>query len=605
VTSRRLLHILAPVLLAGITIGVYSTTTGGQFTSWDDEFYVTGNLRVQHPSAENLLWFFTHPYFNSYTPVAFMSHAFDWWVWGADSRGHHWHSVLLHAANTLLVFWLALRVLAKRGSDPTTSVLAGSFAAALLFTVHPLRVESVAWISDRKDLLAALFALLASLAYLKGTASDQTRRIGLWLSFSSLLFTAALLSKFLTVFLPAAILVAELTSIPARAWKRELPRLLRLKLFFLPAAIVVGYMAVGAIGAEKPEFTVEGVTLAQRLSLLFASPWFYLTKLALPANLSPLYNFPLLPSTWLTAIPILGITAGAVWLARNGRQGVLGAWTAYLLLLSPTFLFLSPLIQHTADRHSYLATIPLFLLAGGGVAHLWESTLDVGSGRAVRATLALLLLLFASWHAAISIRQARVWESSLSLWSQVVTIAPELPMGYVHLGDAVARAGNLDDAVALYERATRIEKAYGHAWTRIGIIAELKGDREEAERAYRKSVAANPEYAEAYINLGDLLKANGDLEGARAIYRAGIAQNQGHPKLWGALGALQLRAGSPDSALACFERAVACSSVYAEGEWGMAQALERLGRDEEASGHLRKAAELGHLEARKKLSAYP
>jgi tetratricopeptide (TPR) repeat protein len=534
-----------------------------------------------------------------------MSHALDWRLWGADPRGHHWHSLLLHALNTVLVFWLALRLLAKGRPDPETSVLAGSFAAALLFTVHPLRVESVAWISDRKDLLATAFALSATLAYLRGTAPERTRRAALWLSLSFLLFTAALLSKFLIVFLPAAILVAELSLLPTGTWRREISRLLRLKLLFLPPAIAVGFMAAGAIGTERLEFTVEGVTLAQRLSLLFASPWFYLTKLALPANLSPLYNVPLLPSTWLTAAPILGITAGAVWLARNGRSEVLGAWAAYLVLLSPTFLLLSPLIQHTADRHSYLATIPLFLLGGGGVAYLWRSSIDVASGRIVRGTLALLLLLIAGWHATIAIRQAHVWENSLSLWSQVIMISPELPMGYVQLGDAVARAGNLDDAAVFYGRATGIEERYGYAWTRIGIIAQLKGDRAGAERAYRRSVAVNPEYVEAYVNLGGLLEANGETEGARAIYRAALARNARHPKLWGDLGSLHLRAGSPDSALACYERAVACSNVFAEGEWGMAQALERLGRKEEALTHLRKAAELGHAKAREELSGHP
>jgi tetratricopeptide (TPR) repeat protein len=596
---------VASLLLFAAALTVHSGALGGQFLSWDDEQYITSNARIQHLSWENIGWFFFHPYFNSYTPLAFASHAAEWHLWGQNARPHHWVSLVLHGLNSVALFWCGLILLGwRRGGNtrpretpqgkgaPRLSHFAGAATAALLFAVHPLRVESVAWISDQKDLLAALFGLATCLTYFRGTSLNRPRPSWTWLALSTVLFALALLSKFLIVFLPLALLVAELGYLHPDNWKGR-KQLVAWKLPYVIPALIVGAAAVSAVGVDPLGLRAVEIPLTDRLALPFATPWFYVQKLLIPANLSPVYQVRVTASTWFTLLPVLGITLLAYSLWRKKRPGVLAAWAVYLVLLSPTFLFLSPLLQHTADRHSYIATMPLFLLAGGGIASLWERTIGEKTGGVIRLTLAALVLIIAAWHSMLTIRQTRVWQSSLSLWAQAVTVSPDLPIGYLNLGNAVAAAGNIDDAISMYRRATVLEKGYGPAWTNMGVLYQMQGKTKEAEESFRRSIAFSPEYFEAYVNLGEIEEGKENIEGAATLYRQAASHNPGSEKPWVHLGNLCHRQGKADSSLYYFEKALLLNPYSSAAHRGMALALETLGRSAEAQRHRLDAARFG------------
>jgi tetratricopeptide (TPR) repeat protein len=605
--------IVTSLLLFAAALSVHSRALDGQFLSWDDEQYLTRNLRIQNLTRENLAWFFAHPYFNSYTPLAFVSHAVDWYLWGPNPRFHHWNSLILHGLNSVALFWCGLFLLWHRrdGRLPMrdtsrgdrafqNSLLAGAATAALLFAVHPLRVESVAWISDRKDLLAAFFGLATCLTYFRGT-SGRLRPAWQWMTVSVILFALALLSKFLIVFLPLTFLIIEAIFLYPDEWQRRRGQLVVWKIPFLIPALMVGLVAVGAVGVDPLGLRVVDIPLVDRLALPFATPWFYLQKLLIPANLSPVYQVGITAFTWLAAIPVVSVTLLACILWRRKRPGVLAAWLVYLVLLSPTFLFLSPLIQHTADRHSYIATMSLFLLAGGGIASLWQRTVGEKTGAVVRLTLAALVLIIAAWHSFLTLRQTRVWENSVSLWLQVVTVSPDLPIGYLNLGNAVAAAGNTDDAIGLYRRATALEKGYGPAWTNMGVLYQLQGKPEEAEDSFRRSIAFNPEYFEAYINLGEVEEGKENAAEAAKLYRQAAWRNPGSDKPWVHLGDLFRREGETDSSVQSFEKALALNPYSPAAHWGIALCFETTGQSAEAKRHLLEAARLGHPDARRRL----
>ncbi len=605
---------LASLLLFAAAICVHSGATSGKFLSWDDEQYLTSNPRIQTLGWDNLSWFFRNPYFNSFTPLAFVSHAVDWWLWGSDPHGHHWHSLILHGLNTVALFWFGLFFLghwrygapgASGDSRPSgavqDSLLIGAASAALLFAVHPLRVESVAWISDRKDLLAAFFGLTSTLTYFRGTCDRRESPSWAWLTISVCLFALALLSKFLIVFLPLAFLFVEAIFLEPERWRQRKWRLLLWKTPFLLPAAVIGLLAAGAIGIDPLGVRAEQIPPLDRLAFPFVTPWFYLQKLLVPANLSPVYQVRISASSWIAAIPMLGITAVAWVLWRRNHRGVLGAWLIYLLLLSPTFLFLSPFIQHTADRHSYFSTMPLFLLAGGGVGLLWRRSIGQEIGALIRLSLSAVILLTAAWYSYLTIRQTRIWENSVALWAQVVTVSPDLPIGYLNLGNAVAAAGNPDDAITLYRRATALEKGYGPAWTNMGVIYQLQGKTDQAEDSFRRSIAFSPDYFEAYINLGEIEEGKRNPGEAEKLYRQAALRNPASPKPWTYLGALFLRKDQKDSSLASFRRALSIDPFSATAHYGVGLILEAEGDTSEARRHFETAFRFGRPEALKEL----
>jgi Flp pilus assembly protein TadD len=462
-------------------------------------------------------------------------------------------------------------------------------------------VESVAWVSDRKDLLAAFLGLTSCLAYFRGTFDRSDLSGWSWIILSVSLFALALLSKFLLIFLPLALLIVEMILLYPDTWRERARQLVLWKTPFLIPALGVGFLAVRAVGIDPLGLRVQEIPLADRLAFPFATPWFYIQKILVPANLSPVYHVQVTALTWLACIPVVVITVLAFLLWRKKRPGVLGAWLAYLVLLSPTFLFLSPLLQHTADRHSYFPTMSLFLLGGGGIALLWQRTIGEKSGAILRWTLAALVLIIAAWHGFLTLRQTHVWENSLALWIQAVTVSPELPIGYHNLGNAVAAAGNLDDAVSLYRRATTIEKSYGPAWTNMGVVFQLQGKNREAEECFRRSISNSPDYFEAYLNLGEIAEGKNENQEAENLYREATRKNPGSPKPWVHLGDVYRRMGELDSSRVNFGRALAIDPYFAPAHFGKALLLQAEGKPAQARMSLLEAARLGHAEARKEL----
>jgi tetratricopeptide (TPR) repeat protein len=597
--------VFASILIFAAILFTFHSAADGLFLNWDDDIYIVNNPRAQSLGLENVLWFFTHPYFASYTPLAMLSHGLDWTLWGNNPRAHHWVSLIVHGLNCIMVFWAGVfllnrnrRPLAKKssaGSDqPISPALVGAFASALLFGVHPLRVESVAWISDRKDLLAAMFSLVSLLAYLQADSAAEARLRKGWATVSVLSYACALMSKVLTIPLPAVFLLLDLTVIHPTDWRKRLWHVVAGKLPYLIPAAGIGIGALLAVGSADAQLNLESASWFQRIVFPFFAPWFYLVKLFIPSTLSPAYHIRINGTLAITAIPVILLTLGTVWLANRGRPAPLGAWLSYLILLSPTFLFLSPWIQSIADRHSYLSTIPLTLLAGGGFMILWEESYKITQGRIVRATSGTICILLALWYGLLSERQIRVWHNSISLWTQAVTVAPEHPLAYANLGAAVASTGNFQDAAAFYRYAIRLEPRYAPGWYNLGIIYASRGILDSAEACYRKGILGDPLYLRSYRGLGEVLGAQRRWSDAQTIYRQLRARAPNEERTWTALGRAFFALQDIDSARTCYERAVALDSSSGEAHWGLAKVRAAEGKADEAEVEIKAAKRFGY-----------
>jgi hypothetical protein len=360
---RRLLLISAAIGIATFLVFLPSTENG--FVSWDDDVYVTDNPRVQHPSAENLAWFFRHAYFRSYTPLTFASHMLDYAIWKDNPAGHHLQNVIIHSLNSCWMFWLVLMLTSmarslKSGAGPGTHVLttgsldSSSILAAtvgtLAFSLHPLRVESVAWVSDRKDLLSAFFLLPAFLAYLVASTRKNRRKQWLWLCISSLLFLPSVLAKTISATAPAVMILLDLLLISPHERKGRMREILLSKIPYVVTGAIAAAAAFTALPDQGLNLLVRDLSSAQKSLLPLYSITFYMGKLAWPVNLAAVYDVPPVSIMLVYSTLAVLVTALVTLLARMRNSIPLLAWLTYIIFISPTVLFLSTGIQPLADR---------------------------------------------------------------------------------------------------------------------------------------------------------------------------------------------------------------------------------------------------------------
>jgi hypothetical protein len=489
---------VAAALVAAVAFLTFRHTIGHDFVNWDDDVYVTENPALRSISLQTFGWLFSHYYYYAYIPVTLLTHALDVLAWGMRPHGHHLTNVLLHTANSVWVFILGallcqtggrsstLKGFAK-GSAERSAALVGGSLAAILFAVHPLRAESVSWISDRKDLLCAFFALPATIAYLM--SSRREPRGGRWWVASLLLFVLAVLSKSTAVVFPALLLVLDWLEGRRLALGEKLP-------FFAVSLLVAALSLKMTPPATKLSYTVSELTTLESFLFPFYSLVFPLYKTLAPIGLSPIYPRVGLEAMIGSALAFVAVTVGAIFLASRGKKAVLAAWGAYLLPLIPNVIGLSSGMQPIADRYSYLSTIPVFLLIGGGIAAAWQRG---GAPRRIAVAagaLALVALLVGP-----TISYAARWKTSLSLWGDVVAHSPEkrdYTDAYLNLSAALAHAKRYEDASALLAKAAVFDSSNADVYLNRALVVYALKDPRTALTLLRKATQVEPGNAKAY-----------------------------------------------------------------------------------------------------------
>ncbi len=423
-------------LLALLTILAHAPGLTGQFLYWDDDTHVTQNLLIRELTWENVRAMFTQPVAKLYVPLTWLSFALDYQLWGQTPFGYHLTNLLLHTANTVLVFVLMLGLVgAASPPRPGQRIAAGTplppqsvaFLTAAIFGVHPLRVESVAWITERKDVLFAFFYLLGLLAYLR-------RRIAIVF----VCFVAAALAKAAAVTFPVVLVLLDVFVYRRRAWLEKIP--------FVIVSLVIGFATLFAQGAGVGETvaSTEAIPILARLGLLGYCSLFYVGKFFCPADLSAVYpTFD--EMNWSRGhtvgylLAFVAVTALIVALRRRVPV-LLPAWLFYLVTLSPTIGLLPVGIHVVADRYAYLPVLGLAL----------------AMGCVVRYRVASLVVVLVLALAALTSHRTRVWHDTESLFQSVLAKDPRCLPAHINLTKWYMDTGQLDKAIAHGRRAVEI-----------------------------------------------------------------------------------------------------------------------------------------------------
>jgi tetratricopeptide (TPR) repeat protein len=564
---------LLALVLVIATFAAYQPAWHAGFI-WDDDYYVTRNSLLTAPDGLKRIWF-SAPRTDAYFPMVNTTLRLEHRLWGFNPSGYHIVNILVHSLNALLV-WAVLKRL----------TLPGAWLAAAIWAVHPVNVESVAWITELKNTQSTLFYLLTLLAWMKFTDSGTARP---WRFYASavLLYGPALLSKMTACTLPAAMLLV--------LWLRNEPidrRRLCQILPFLGYGIAAGLFAVwyehylGSY-AEAVRQSYSGL---ERPLIAAHALWFYAAKLAWPANLTfsyPRWEISLrdpLQYSWLIACIAVALL---LWRRRSAiGRGPIAAVIFFVAALSPLLGFIPVYtfrFAFVADHYQYLASlglVALFAAAASTQADTWQL------GRDTRCVLSASLLVVLG---ALTWKQAGVYWDAETLWRDTIAKNPQSWMAQNNLGIALRDQGRLPEAISHWEQAVRINPDYTDAHYNLGLALARLGRLPEAIGHYEQVVRIKPDDTEAHNSMGGVLVQLGRVPEAIERYEQALRIDPDYAAAHYNLGLALLQQGRLPEAISHWEQAVRINPDYADAQYNLGLALWQTGQLPAAVGHYEQA----------------
>lgn len=576
-------RIAVSALLAIACLLLYAPTLDYGFVFDDREIVVENAVLLRGLSLDHLVWAFATDYGKTWQPTTWISLLADVTLFGVGARGFHLTNLLLHAANTVLVFWLVLAIARRDRSRLLVgagATLAAAFTAAL-FAFHPQAVEPVAWITSRKDVLSSLCFLLAVLAYLRFV---ETGRRLFW-GGVLVAFAVGLMAKSMIVTLPLVLLLLDLWplerfapgDLASAAGRRRILPLVREKLpLFVLAALAT---LITSLVQSAAVASTDVLPVTVRLANVFSSLLDYVEKAVVPAGLSVAYPYSaarLRPERVLAGLFLLSaLSYGALRLARTAPWLTVG-WLWFLATLLPV-IGLVPVGSHAmADRYTYLSHLGLWIGLSWGLAALARR------GPRLRAAILTLGVAIVA-GCLLGARQALpTWQDELTLFSAAVRSTPDSYVARYNLGVALASADRKDEAIEQYRVALGLHPDYLEARTNLAALLAERGRAKEAETEYAYVADHAAEKGSAYFNLARHRMMTGRPEAAEETALEGIALAPDSVPLLNLLGALRLRSGRPAEAIAPLEQALALDAGLLEVVNNLGVALRQDGRPAEA-----------------------
>jgi Tfp pilus assembly protein PilF len=558
-------RVVLPLLLAVAVLTVFWPALGHDFVNYDDDLYVTRNPWVQQGVGwASARWALTTDAAGNWHPLTWLSHQLDWTLWGPRPRGHHATSVVIHALNTVLLY----AALDAMTASPWRSAL-----AAALFGLHPLHVESVAWIAERKDVLSACAWFLTLLAYVRWVRRPGVARYLLVV----LGLALGLMAKPMVVTLPCTLLLLDYW--PLGRWRRahDLWPLVREK---LPLFALVAISSVVTWRVQSAAGAVIALPLANRLGHVLVTYVAYLGKTLWPAHLAAMYSHPGAdaPGAVLLSTLVLALVTAAVVVERRRRPFLLVGWLWYLGTLVPVIGLVQVGVAAMADRFTYVPLVGIFVAVAWVVPAVREPRLVAAAAAVVLAVLALRAR-----------DQVHVWHDSATLFTHALAVDEANPLAHVNLAVVLDERGDLDGANAHLERALVLRPDMVTARIALGNNLIRKGRPEEAMAQYRAAIAADPTSARALNNLGWLQLQLGRLDDAIDSLERALRIDPALATAENDLGMALARRGDNAAARGHFERAVAADPRYADAHNNLAAILLSDGRIDEAVAHAERA----------------
>jgi tetratricopeptide (TPR) repeat protein len=489
-------------LVALIVLLVFLPVLRNDFVNWDDDKNFLDNPNYRGLGWEQIHWMWTSHHMGHYIPVTWMTLGLDSVVWGMEPFGYHLTNLLWHAANAVLFYFIALALLQTSAMTPWAA-----FFTALLFAVHPLRVESVAWVTERRDVVSGFFYLCAILAYLAWCRSSERKYYGLALGS----FAAAVMAKEMAVTLPAVLVLLDFYPLRRRAWAEKIP-------FFAVAAIEAA-VAFYALSQEGLRTSVVVLGWPARFAITIYGLAFYLWKTVLPIHLGPFYALTAhridprgLPYQLSAVAVLLSLAAG--FLFRKRLPWFTAALVAYAITLSPVLGIFHNGQQITADRYSYLACLSWALVAGA---------LLVRGGRVpiVPAATLVMVLAVLTW------RQTETWRNSETLWTHALEVEPSF-MAYNDLGMDLLSRGNVSASIEDFRRAIENNPEYEWAHVNLGGAMLELGNWDEAIHEFQIALQLSPGLSNAHNGWGYALMMRNKLDPAIEHFRIALQMSPGY-----------------------------------------------------------------------------
>ncbi len=613
------LVLIISLVLVVATLAVFWQVRNHTFINYDDNDYVVDNPYVKGGlTLRSVIGAFTATYASNWHPLTWLSHMLDCQLYGLNPGGHHVTSLLFHITNTLLLFLVLRRM---------TGALWKSGFVAALFALHPLHVESVAWVAERKDVLSTFFWMLTMWAYVRYSKQP---------SFSSYLlallsFALGLLSKPMLVTLPFVMLLLDYWPLGrfqfGQGSGHQNPPLQRVSIFYLvmekvPFFVLSGVSSFLAFFAQQRGGAVgslKAYALETRMANALISYVRYIERMIWPNRLAVLYPFPEGFHLWeiVGAILLLVCISGLV-IRAGRRHPYLGVgWLWYLGTLVPVIGLVQVGIQATADRYTYVPLIGLFIMVAWGFPDLlkaWQYrriVLSVSAGLLLSVLMIVARLQVYHWENDITIfkhtldttsnnflmhnnlgltlaNQGKVQEA-ISHYNEALRINPYFARAQCNLGVVLARQGKIEEAMMHYTKALQIDPNYAKAHCNLGVALIRQGKAEEAITHYKEALRIKPDYVEAHYNLGIVLIRQGEIEEAVAHYTEILRIDPQDVEVHNNLGVALARQGKIQEATAHYKEALRARPNYADARYNYGEVLMRQGNIREAILHYTEA----------------
>jgi len=588
-TKQSAIRLTSLVLLLAVGIfAIYYPVHSQPFANYDDPDYVGDNFHVKaglHWST--VRWAMTAQDAANWHPVTWLSHAMDVQFFGVSPAGPHDENVLLHLINALLLFWVLQRATGK---------LFRSWIVAALFAFHPINVESVAWIAERKNLLSMMFLLVTLAAYRWYTERPKESRYLLVAG----LFALGLMAKPQIITLPFLLLLwdfwplervqlrgtssASITTVPLRSlaqviWEK------------VPLLGLCGISAAMTLHAQAAGGATSGYSIALRLENAILSYARYLGKAVWPWHLTLFYPYPLhLYAVWQVAAAAILLLAITIGILISRRRSLIVGWLWFLGTMVPMIGVVQVGTQAMADRYAYLPFVGLFVVG------VWLVSDWAGRSRARKSVAAAAATVALAACIVLSHRQVGFWNDHITLWTHALEVTNSNWVAENNLGTALLRLGRPEDAIPHFRAAAAIYPSDPNSNLNIGTYAQMHGDIPEAIERYRKAAELSRNIrtkARAYNNLGYAYKDAGDFANARESLRKAVEVDPEFAGAWISLGLMAQRTGDLSLALAAYERSLEirpADFAYLL----LAQALDRNGQRQQADEVRQKAAMMSH-----------
>jgi Flp pilus assembly protein TadD len=625
IKKRTLLRdVLMCLFLVIATVAVYWQVRNHDFVNFDDDRYVTENSHVQAGlSRENIVWAFTTTDSSNWHPLTWLSHMLDCQLYGVSPKGHHLTNVLFHLVSTVLLF-LILRW--------TTGALWRSGFVAALFALHPLHVESVAWVAERKDVLSTFFWMLTIWSYIRYVQRPAVNRYLLVL----LLFAMGLMAKAMLVTLPFVLLLFDYWPLermgpgqsgmshavqghPSTFTEKPRPQAFSLLLEKTPMFVLAALSCLVTFLAQRSGGAVgawEIYPLNIRIANGLVSYVTYIIKMIWPQNLAVFYPHPgqSLP-LWQAAgagLVLLIISITVIRLVRRYPYLPVG-WLWYVGTLVPVIGLVQVGAQAMADRYTYVPLIGLFIMVSWGIPELaakWRFR-RVGLGLAAGAVIvASMILTWTNLHhwknsaalfehalevtddnylahnnlGIVYMRQGNI-DKAIEHYTKALQIKYNLPKTHNNLGNAYARQGKIDMAIAHYTAALQINPDFAGAHNNLGNALAGQGKIEEAILHLSRSQELQPDFAEPAFNLGNLLAQQGKIDDALAQFTRALELEPDFAEAHNSLGVILARKGRLDDAIVHFHEALRLKPTFLQAHNNLTIAIQQAGYEDESSRH--------------------